>query len=60
MKYLYYNSTLIISAIIVVVLTFLKLYHLPSFDWIMFIALTIFTISLILKIFRSIKIRNLN
>ena len=60
MKYLYNNSTLIISGIIVVLLAILKLYHLTNFDWLMLSALIIFTISLILKIFKSIKVRNLN
>lgn len=60
MKYLYYNSTLILTGLIIIVSTLLKLYQIIDLKWLLLLSLIIFTISLILKIFRSIKINNTN
>lgn len=56
MKYFYYNSTLVIFLLLTFVLTLLKLNGINHLDFILLPVVLIATISLILKIFRGIKI----
>jgi hypothetical protein len=60
MKYLYYNTTLIASALTSILLIFLRLEHIYSLDWLLLPALLVFTVSLVLKVFRGVKTGRLN